>query len=156
MAAYWWGKLDPRSRAILENWDALAEQYTQDEFVYTVRGKEIRQPLHRETLSGLKVPRVALPKTQAPGERLRFALLENLPGFFPFTAGVFPLKREGEDPTRMFAGEGTPERTNRRFHLVSQGLPAKRLSAPPSTASRSTGATPTRGPTSTARSAPLA
>ncbi|GAB5535171.1 MAG: methylmalonyl-CoA mutase family protein [Rubricoccaceae bacterium] len=128
MAAHWWERLEPRSRAILENWDMLAEQYRSDELVYEVRGKDIRQPLKRETLSGTKVPRVALPRTEDPGERLRYALLENLPGQFPFTAGVFPLKREGEDPTRMFAGEGTPERTNRRFHLVSLGMPAKRLS----------------------------
>ncbi|MEO0558433.1 MAG: methylmalonyl-CoA mutase family protein, partial [Bacteroidota bacterium] len=128
MASHWWDRLDTRNRSILDNWDALAEQYRSDELVYEVRGKEIRQPLKRETLSGTKVPRVALPRTQDPGERLRYALLENLPGQFPFTAGVFPLKREGEDPTRMFAGEGTPERTNRRFHLVSLGMPAKRLS----------------------------
>ncbi|MBC12352.1 MAG: methylmalonyl-CoA mutase [Rhodothermaceae bacterium] len=128
MADHWWGRLDARSRAILENWDAVAAQYAGDELVYTVRGRDIRQPLTRETLSGTKVPRVALPRSEDPGERLRYALLENLPGHFPFTAGVFPLKREGEDPTRMFAGEGTPERTNKRFHLVSLGLPAKRLS----------------------------
>ncbi len=128
MAAYWWDKLDGRSRNIIDNWDDLAAQYRQDELVYEVRGREIRQPLTQETLSGTKVPRVALPRTEDPGERLRYALLENLPGYFPFTAGVFPLKRTGEDPTRMFAGEGTPERTNKRFHLVSLGLPAKRLS----------------------------
>ncbi|MDX1531366.1 MAG: methylmalonyl-CoA mutase family protein, partial [Rhodothermales bacterium] len=128
MVGHWWDKLDPRSKNILENWDELAEQYRQGELVYTVRGREIRQPLTHETLSGTQVPRVALPRTEDPGERLRFALLENLPGFFPFTAGVFPLKRTGEDPTRMFAGEGTPERTNKRFHLVSLGMPAKRLS----------------------------
>ncbi len=128
MASHWWEGLDPRSRNILDNWDALAEQYRLGELVYEVRGREIRQPLTHETLSGTKVPRVALPRTEDPGERLRFALLENLPGFFPFTAGVFPLKRTGEDPTRMFAGEGTPERTNKRFHLVSLGMPAKRLS----------------------------
>ncbi len=128
MAAHWWGKLDPRSRTILERWDETAASYRQDELVYEVRGREIRQPLTHETLSGTKVPRVAVPRTEAPGERLRYALLENLPGYFPFTAGVFPLKRTGEDPTRMFAGEGTPERTNKRFHLVSLGLPAKRLS----------------------------
>ncbi|MFN3597149.1 MAG: methylmalonyl-CoA mutase family protein, partial [Rubricoccaceae bacterium] len=128
MADHWWGKLDARSRAILENWDALAAQYRQDELVYSVRGKDIRQPLTHTTLAGTRVPRVALPRTEDPGERLRFALLENLPGYFPFTAGVFPLKRDGEDPTRMFAGEGTPERTNKRFHLVSLGMPAKRLS----------------------------
>jgi methylmalonyl-CoA mutase len=128
MAAHWWGKLDARSRSILENWEAVAEQYGADELVYTVRGRDVRQPLVRETLSGTRLPRVALPRTEDPGERLRYALLENLPGRFPFTAGVFPLKREGEDPTRMFAGEGTPERTNKRFHLVSLGMPAKRLS----------------------------
>ncbi|MGI9174563.1 MAG: methylmalonyl-CoA mutase family protein [Rhodothermales bacterium] len=128
MAAHWWGKLDVRCRKILEGWDSLAERYRQDQFTYTVRGREIAAPLYRETLSGTKLPRVALPRTEDPGERLRFALLENLPGYFPFTAGVFPFKREGEDPTRMFAGEGGPERTNRRFHLVSQGLPAQRLS----------------------------
>ncbi|MEM7788879.1 MAG: methylmalonyl-CoA mutase family protein [Bacteroidota bacterium] len=128
MADHWWSRLDARSRSILENWDAVAAQYGGDELVYTVRGRDIRQPLTRETLSGTKVPRVALPRTEDPGERLRYALLENLPGHFPFTAGVFPLKREGEDPTRMFAGEGTPERTNKRFHLVSLGMPAKRLS----------------------------
>ena len=128
MATHWRDRLDVHSRAVLDNWDALAEQYRGDELVYSVRGRDIRQPLRRETLSGLKVPRVALPRTEDPGERLRYALLENLPGSFPYTAGVFPLKREGEDPTRMFAGEGTPERTNRRFHLVSLGLPAKRLS----------------------------
>ncbi|HEX8385008.1 MAG TPA: methylmalonyl-CoA mutase family protein, partial [Rubricoccaceae bacterium] len=97
-------------------------------FVYTVRGKEVRQPLRRETLTGLKVPRVALPRTESAADRLRFVRQENVPGSFPYTAGVFPLKREGEDPTRMFAGEGSPERTNRRFHLVSLGMPAKRLS----------------------------
>ena len=128
MAAHWWGQLDARSRAILDRWDETAEAYAGDELVYQVRGRDVRQPLTRETLSGTRVPRVALPRTEDPGERLRYALLENLPGHFPFTAGVFPLKREGEDPTRMFAGEGTPERTNKRFHLVSLGLPAKRLS----------------------------
>ena len=128
MAEHWWGKLDPLCRTILDNWEAIAERYRADEFVYEVRGREIRMPLYHETLSHTKVPRVALPRTEDPGERLRFALTENLPGYFPFTAGVFPLKRQGEDPTRMFAGEGTPERTNKRFHLVSLGMPAKRLS----------------------------
>ena len=128
MARHWWRKLDGRCQHILENWEELAERYQQDEFTYTVRGKDFTVPLTRESLSGTKVPRVALPRTQDVGERLRFALLENMPGFYPFTAGVFPFKRTGEDPTRMFAGEGSPERTNRRFHLVSQGMPAKRLS----------------------------
>ena len=128
MASYWWEKLDARSRRILESWDDLKAQYQADTFTYRVRERDFSVPLYRETLSGTKVPRVALPRTESPGERLRFALLENLPGFFPYTAGVFPFKREGEDPTRMFAGEGTPERTNRRFHLVSEGQPAARLS----------------------------
>ena len=128
MAAHWWDKLDARCKRILDGWDGLAERYRKDQFTYTVRGREIAAPLFRETLSGTRLPRVALPRTEDPGERLRFALLENLSGYFPFTAGVFPFKREGEDPTRMFAGEGGPERTNRRFHLVSLGLPAQRLS----------------------------
>ena len=128
MVQHWWGKLDARCRDILSDWDDLRDAYTSDTFTYTVRGRDFTVPLYRETLSGTKIPRVALPKTQDPGERLRFALLENLPGYFPFTAGVFPFKREGEDPTRMFAGEGSPERTNRRFHLVSSDSPANRLS----------------------------
>src|SRR5690606_2037518 len=113
---------------ILENWDDVIARYRDETFAYTVRGKEVRVPLFTETLSGLRIPRVALPKTEDPGARLRFALTENLPGFFPFPAGVYPFKRKGEDPIRMFAGEGAPERTNRRFHLVSEGMPARRLS----------------------------
>jgi len=124
----WWERLDHRSKAILEGWDDLAEQYRSKEFTYEVRGRSFTVPLYTESLSGLPIPRVALPRTIDPGERLRYALLENLPGFFPFTSGVFPFKRAGEDPTRMFAGEGNPERTNRRFHLVSEGMPGKRLS----------------------------
>ncbi|MEM8601247.1 MAG: methylmalonyl-CoA mutase family protein, partial [Bacteroidota bacterium] len=128
MVEHWWSQLDARSRHLLEHWDENVERYRQDEFVYQVRGRDIRQPLTHTTLSGTKVPRVALPRYADAGDRLRFALLENLPGYFPYTAGVFPLKRTGEDPTRMFAGEGSPERTNRRFHLVSEGMPAARLS----------------------------
>jgi isobutyryl-CoA mutase len=128
MADHWWGRLDPRSRQILSQWDGLSKKYRGDAFTYSVRGKEIKVDLKSSSLSGTRIPRVALPRTEDPGERLRFALLENLPGYFPFTAGVFPFKRANEDPTRMFAGEGSPERTNRRFHLVSEGLPAKRLS----------------------------
>ncbi len=128
LAARAWDQLDATSRQILESWDALADAYRGDTLAYSVRGKTIEQPLTVETLSGTRVPRVAFPRTADPGERLRFALLENVPGAFPYTAGVFPLKREGEDPTRMFAGEGSPERTNKRFHLVSLGMPAKRLS----------------------------
>lgn len=120
--------LSAESRKLLREWPERQQQYAQDEFVYQVRGREIRQPLKRETLSHNKIPRVALPKYQDWGDILSWQLKENLPGEFPYTAGVFPLKRENEDPTRMFAGEGGPERTNRRFHYVSQGLPAKRLS----------------------------
>ncbi|MBO6576639.1 MAG: methylmalonyl-CoA mutase family protein [Rhodothermales bacterium] len=128
MVKHWWDRLDARSKGILEQWDDVAARYTAETFTYTVRGRDFEVPLYRESLSGTRIPRVVLPRTEDPGERLRFALLENLPGYFPFTAGVFPFKREGEDPTRMFAGEGNPERTNRRFHLVSEGIPAKRLS----------------------------
>ena len=128
MQQYWWGKLDSDARRILSDWDQAAEKYQVEQYTYLVREKEIEVPLSTLSLSGIRVPRVALPSTTAPGERLRFAMLENLPGYFPYTAGVFPFKRAGEDPTRMFAGEGSPERTNRRFHLVSLGLPARRLS----------------------------
>ena len=113
----------------LVGWQKLIEEYAADEYAYEVRGRTIRQPLYRTTLSGTRIPRVATPKNLTDwGDRLRFLRLENVPGEFPYTAGVFPLKREGEDPTRMFAGEGTPERTNRRFHYLSKGQPAKRLS----------------------------
>ncbi|MDZ4698294.1 MAG: methylmalonyl-CoA mutase family protein [Rhodothermales bacterium] len=128
MEGHWWDRLDARSRQILNAWDALSEQYRQDAFTYTVRDQAITVPLYTLSLSGTRIPRVALPRTVDPGERLRFALLENVPGYFPYTAGVFPFKRTNEDPTRMFAGEGAPERTNRRFHLVSAGMPARRLS----------------------------
>ena len=112
----------------LEGWDQLQLKYSADEFVYRVRDKEISQPLSRKSLSGTKIKRVVLPKLNDWGDRLRFLRLENVPGEFPYTAGVFHLKRENEDPTRMFAGEGTPERTNKRFHYLSKGQPAKRLS----------------------------
>ena len=123
-----WDRLDERCRKILSEWDAVADRYRAESLAYQVRGHTIEAPLTFETLSGTRIPRVALPRTQDPGERLRFALLEGLPGYFPYTAGVFPFKRRTEDPTRMFAGEGSPERTNRRFHLVSEGMPARRLS----------------------------
>jgi len=121
-------QLTPQARHLLKLWPEQRQQYSQDELVYQVRGKEIRQPLKRTTLSHSKVSRVALPRYQDWGDLLAWQMTENLPGQFPYTAGVFPLKRAGEDPTRMFAGEGGPERTNRRFHYVSAGLPAKRLS----------------------------
>ncbi len=121
-------QLDGQCKKILDNWDTKTKAYEAEEFVYQVRGKDVRVPAFRTTLSGNKIPRVILPKFKDWGEILKWVLQENVPGEFPYTAGVFPFKREGEDPTRMFAGEGNPERTNRRFHYVSKGLPAKRLS----------------------------
>ena len=121
-------QLDGQCKKLLENWENKKAAYQADEFVYQVRSKDIRVPAYRKTLSGNKIPRVILPKFKDWGEILKWVLQENVPGEFPYTAGVFPFKREGEDPTRMFAGEGNPERTNRRFHYVSKGLPAKRLS----------------------------
>lgn len=120
--------LTPLSRQLLKEWPTKLEQYSQDEFVYQVRGKDIRQPLYTTSLSHTRIPRVSLPKYKDWGDILAWQLTENVPGEFPYAAGVFPLKRSGEDPTRMFAGEGGPERTNRRFHYVSLGTPAKRLS----------------------------
>ncbi len=120
--------LDPGARALLESWPQVRASYDGDEQVYVVRGKEVHTPLTRTTLSGSRVPRVALPRDDDDATLLRFLRAENLPGSFPFTAGVFPFKREGEAPARMFAGEGDPARTNRRFHLLSQGQPATRLS----------------------------
>jgi methylmalonyl-CoA mutase len=121
-------QLDPESRKLLDSWAKTAKTYSGDEQVVKVRGKEVRTKLTHTSLSGTQVPKVALPKYQDQGELLRWRLRENLPGEFPFTAGVFHFKRENEDPTRMFAGEGDPFRTNKRFHLLSRDLPAKRLS----------------------------
>jgi len=128
MREHWLGKLDSRCKKILEGWDELYEEYRSDYVEVQVRDKTFKNKMFRESLSGLEIPRVALPKTEHKGEQLKFALKENLPGYYPFTAGVFEFKREGEDPTRMFAGEGTPERTNKRFHYLSEGMPAARLS----------------------------
>ncbi|MDR8391850.1 methylmalonyl-CoA mutase family protein [Aliifodinibius sp. S!AR15-10] len=128
MREHWRSKLDSRCQKILEQWDAVYEKYRQEQVDIEIRGRTFSNEMYRESLSGLKIPRVSLPKTKHKGEQLRYALKENLPGYYPFTAGVFPFKREGEDPTRMFAGEGTPERTNKRFHYVSEGMPAARLS----------------------------
>ncbi len=121
-------KLHPECKHLLKQWPATITQYTSENFIYKVRDKEIKQPLYYQSLSGLNIPKISLPKYKAWGDILRWLLTENLPGEFPYTAGVFPLKREGEDPTRMFAGEGGPERTNKRFHYVSLGQPAHRLS----------------------------
>lgn len=128
MREHWLSKLDSRCKKILEGWNELYEEYRQEYVAVQVRDKTFKNKMYRESLSGLDIPRVALPKTKHKGEQLKFALKENLPGYYPFTAGVFEFKREGEDPTRMFAGEGTPERTNKRFHYLSEGMPAARLS----------------------------
>ncbi len=120
--------LDPHLWSMLTGWKAEEERYSGEFYTYSVRGKEIKVPNHTESLSHLKIPKVALPKFRSWGDKVRWAMQENTPGFFPYTAGIYPFKRQGEDPARMFAGEGGPERTNKRFHYVSQGLPAKRLS----------------------------
>ncbi|MDQ3192249.1 MAG: methylmalonyl-CoA mutase family protein [Bacteroidota bacterium] len=121
-------KLDGHNKRILESWSEKAQSYKNEFFVFKVRDKEIKIQTYYESLSHSKIPKIAVPKYKAWGDLLTWNLQENFPGEFPYTAGVFPFKREGEDPTRMFAGEGGPERTNRRFHYVSIGLPAKRLS----------------------------
>jgi len=120
--------IDQETRRLLESWPALLAERTGDEMVYRVRENEIRTPLTRSTLAGTKVSRVAIPKIDDDGRLVRFLRRENLPGMFPFTAGVFPFKRVGEAPARMFAGEGDPFRTNRRFHFLSSGAAATRLS----------------------------
>ena len=116
------------SAALVAGWPAVVDAYSGPEQVVRIRDRELRTELRRESLSGSMIPRVALPRYADHGDLLRFLREENLPGFFPFTAGVFPFKREGEDPARMFAGEGDPFRTNRRFKLLSAGNPATRLS----------------------------
>ena len=121
-------KLDVECKRLLREWPDTVKRYREDEFVFKVRNKEIRQSLYTTSLSQLRIPKVSLPKYEAWGDILRWLLTENVPGEFPFAAGVFPLKRDSEDPTRMFAGEGGPERTNKRFHYVSLGQPAIRLS----------------------------
>jgi methylmalonyl-CoA mutase len=121
--------LEPELRAQLAGWPDERERYRGETQRYVVRDREIEVQNHVETLSGTRVPRVALPRSRDWGELTRYLRLEGLPGRFPFTAGVFPFKLTGdEDPTRMFAGEGAPERTNRRFHLLCRGQPARRLS----------------------------
>lgn len=120
--------LDGRNWKVLEEWNTTVQKYRDEYYSFQVRDKEIRIKTHYESLSHLQVPKVATPRFRSWGDRLYWTLQENYPGYFPYTAGVFPFKREGEDPTRMFAGEGGPERTNKRFHYVSKGLPAARLS----------------------------
>ncbi|MCW5657397.1 MAG: cobalamin-dependent protein [Burkholderiaceae bacterium] len=119
---------DPHARKLLAMWPAMQKAYAGDEYVVKIRDKEIRTALTHTTLSGNKIRKVALPRYECHGELLKWLLLENVPGSFPYTAGTFAFKREGEDPTRMFAGEGDAFRTNRRFKMLSQGMPAKRLS----------------------------
>jgi methylmalonyl-CoA mutase len=121
-------ELDADSLKLLREWPARLEGIRTPQYSYTVRGKEIRGDNYRESLSRLQIPKIGAPRYSSWGELLVFLLKENLPGYYPYTAGVFPYRREGEDPTRMFAGEGTPERTNRRFHFVARGQPANRLS----------------------------
>jgi methylmalonyl-CoA mutase len=121
-------KIDPANLDLINNWSEKVLQYKNPNFIFKVRDKELKIETHVESLSHLQIPKVSMPKYTAWGDILKWNLRENVPGEFPYAAGVFPFKREGEDPTRMFAGEGGPERTNRRFHYVSKGLPAKRLS----------------------------
>ena len=121
-------KLSPESRSLLGQWPAVAQAYSGEEHVVKVRDNEIRTTLTTKSLSGTPIRKVALPRYSDDGDLLSWLRRENLPGYFPYTGGVFPFKREGEDPTRMFAGEGDPFRTNKRFRLISQGMPAKRLS----------------------------
>ncbi|MGF7042898.1 methylmalonyl-CoA mutase family protein [Mucilaginibacter lappiensis] len=121
-------QLHPECKRLLKEWPETVKKYKAENFIYKVRDKEIKLPLYYTSLSQLQIPKIALPRYEAWGDVLRWLLTENVPGEFPYAAGVFPLKREGEDPTRMFAGEGGPERTNKRFHYVSLGQPAHRLS----------------------------
>jgi isobutyryl-CoA mutase len=121
-------KLQDEPRRIIDGWPSLKDSYRQDALVTMVRGKEIRTELYSTSLSGTRIPRVSLPDYQDWGEIVKWSMKENAPGLFPFTAGVFPFKRAEEDPKRQFAGEGTPERTNRRFHYLCQDDGAKRLS----------------------------
>jgi methylmalonyl-CoA mutase len=121
-------KLDPDAKKLLDMWPDMQKAYAGDEYVVKIRGKEIRTDLTSKSLSGTHIRKVALPRFEDHGELLKWLMLENVPGSFPFTGGVFAFKRENEDPTRMFAGEGDAFRTNKRFHLLSADMPAKRLS----------------------------
>lgn len=119
---------DPKNWEIIQNWEEKRKLYKEPEFKFMVRDKQLSIQTHTESLSHSQIPKVTTPKYKGWGDILRWVLQENVPGEFPYTSGLFPFKREGEDPTRMFAGEGGPERTNKRFHYVSLGMPAKRLS----------------------------
>jgi len=119
---------DSKLQVIIDEWDQVKASYSNDIYTYLVRGKEIKVETKTNSLSHQKISKVCLPKYEAWGDVLLWNLQENVPGKFPFTAGIYPFKRQGEDPTRMFAGEGGPERTNKRFHYLSSNMPAKRLS----------------------------
>lgn len=119
---------DPKNWALIEAWEEKKKLYREPVFKFKVRDKELAIETHTESLSHSQIPKISMPKYSGWGDILKWSLQENVPGEFPYTAGLFPFKREGEDPTRMFAGEGGPERTNKRFHYVSLGMPAKRLS----------------------------
>jgi methylmalonyl-CoA mutase len=121
-------EIDPKNLELLKNWETKKRNYQDDYYVFKVRDKELKVKTYNESLAHTRIPKVAVPKFEAWGEILKWALTENFPGEFPYASGIYPFKREGEDPTRMFAGEGGPERTNKRFHYVSLGMPAKRLS----------------------------
>jgi methylmalonyl-CoA mutase len=125
---HWEKKLHPDNKKLLDDWEALKKKYSAETFAFQVRDKVLDLPFTYKSLSGTSIRKVYLPRYSDWGDILKWQLQENVPGEFPYTAGVFPLKREGEDPTRMFAGEGGPERTNKRFHYVSLGQPAIRLS----------------------------
>ncbi|MDP2385870.1 MAG: methylmalonyl-CoA mutase family protein [Bacteroidota bacterium] len=120
--------LEGHNKKLLETWHDRKQQYQNEYYIFKVRDKEIKIKTHYESLSHSQIPKIAVPRFKAWGDVLTWNLQENFPGEFPYTAGIYPFKREGEDPTRMFAGEGGPERTNKRFHYVSKGLPAARLS----------------------------
>ena len=121
-------KIDKENLELIKSWEKTKKEYQKNLFIYEIRGKKIKIDTKYKSLSSIDIPKVSFPKYSAWGDILKWILKENLPGHFPFTSGLFPFKREGEDPTRMFAGEGGPERTNKRFHLVSLGMEAKRLS----------------------------
>ncbi len=121
-------ELDPHNYDIIKTWEEKKARYKKEKYTYKVRGRDIEVETHHETLSHTKVPKISMPRFAGWGDILEWNLRENVPGEFPYTAGIYPFKRKGEDPTRMFAGEGGPERTNKRFHYVSEGMPAKRLS----------------------------
>ncbi len=121
-------KLDHQHFDLIQQWDSKKKAYHDEFYIFKVRDKELKIKTHSESLSHLQIPKISMPRYEAWGDILRWQLQENVPGEFPFTAGIYPFKREEEDPTRMFAGEGGPERTNKRFHYVSLGMPAKRLS----------------------------